>query len=123
MLNLRYFQQNEVVDQYYSEQQETVVQAILIQQQMELEQLIQIAENLKNDIIKLHDQEQALIQRIKLMEQSRTSLFGNLYSLISNKNLLFFGRRKKIIEEEKKNSFSYSSLGLSHRFLCYSCNK
>ncbi len=104
MLNLRYFQQNEVVDQYYSEQQETVVQAILIQQQMELEQLIQIAENLKNDIIKLHDQEQALIQRIKLMEQSRTSLFGNLYSLISNKNLLFFGRRKNIIEEEKKKN-------------------
>ncbi len=82
------------MDQYYSEQQENVVQAIMIQQQIELEQLIEVAENLKNDIIKLHDQEQALIQRLTSMKQSRTSLFTNLYSLISNKNLLFLGKRK-----------------------------
>ncbi len=81
------------MDQYYSEQHENAVQAVLVQQQIQLEQLIQIAENLKNDIIKLHDQKQALIQRIKFMEQSRTSLFTNLYSLILNKNMFFFGRR------------------------------
>jgi hypothetical protein len=81
------------VDLYYSEQQETFLHGIMIQQQIELEQLLQIAENLKNDIIKLHDQEQQLLQRINLMRKSRISLFNNIYSLIANKNVLFFGKK------------------------------
>jgi ABC-type Zn2+ transport system substrate-binding protein/surface adhesin len=63
---------------------------------MELEQLIQIAENLKNDIIKLHDQEQELIQRINLIKKSQTSVFDDVYSFIFNKNLLFFGMKNFI---------------------------
>ena len=81
-----------MIDHYYSDQQEHMVQAMMIEQQLELEQLIQIAENLKNDILQLHNQEQELIQRLKLIKASRKSLFSNLYSLISNKNLLFFGK-------------------------------
>ncbi len=81
------------MDLYYSEQQETFLHGIMIQQQIELEQLLQIAENLKNDIIKLHDQEQQLLQRINLMRKSRISLFNNIYSLIANKNVLFFGKK------------------------------
>lgn len=92
-----------VIDQFYSEQQEHFVHTSLIEQQMELEQLIQLAENLKNDIIQLHDQEQQLIQRLKSIKASRTSLFSNLYSFISNKNVLFFGRNK--YEEYKKSFF------------------
>ncbi len=81
------------MDLYYSEQQETFLHGIMIQQQIELEQLLQIAENLKNDIIKLHDQEQQLLQRINVMRKSRISLFNNIYSLIANKNVLFFGKK------------------------------
>ncbi|CAF3529430.1 unnamed protein product [Rotaria sordida] len=62
----------------------------MLQQQMELEQLLQIAENLRNDIIKLHDQEQALIQRLNVMKASQTSLLYDIYSFLSNKNVLFF---------------------------------
>jgi hypothetical protein len=69
----------------------------MIQQQIELEQLLQIAENLKNDIIKLHDQEQELIQRINILKTSRTSLLTNIYSFMFNKNILFFGM-KNILE-------------------------
>lgn len=85
--------EKKAIDHYYSEQQEHMVQTMMIEQQMELEQLIQIAENLKNDIIQLHNQEQELIQRLKSIKASRKSLFSNLYSLISNKNLLFFGKK------------------------------
>jgi len=69
----------------------------MIQQQMELEQLLQIAENLKNDIIKLHDQEQELIQRINILKTSRNSLLTNIYLFMFNKNILFFGT-KNILE-------------------------
>jgi predicted PurR-regulated permease PerM len=70
----------------------------MVQQQMELEQLLQLAENLKNDIIKLHDQQQELIQRINLINKSQTSVLYNVYSFMSNKNLLLFGM-KKLIEK------------------------
>jgi arsenate reductase-like glutaredoxin family protein len=83
-----------VVDYYYQEQQENFLHTIMEQQQMELEQLIQIAENLKNDIIKLHDQEQELIQRLNILKTSQTSLLNNIYSFVSNKNVLFFGMNK-----------------------------
>lgn len=63
------------------------------QQQTELDHLLEIAENLKNDIIKLHDQEQELIERLKIMKNSQTSLLTDIYSLVSNKNVLFFGMR------------------------------
>ena len=70
---------------------------------MELEQLIQLAENLKNDIIQLHDQEQELIRRLKSIKASRISLFSNLYSFISKKNVLFFGRNKNEEDLRKDN--------------------
>ena len=93
-----------------------------MQQQMELEQLLQIAENLKNDIIKLHDQEQELIQRINLINKSQTSVLYNIYSFMSNKNLLLFGM-KKSYKEIFYLFFSYFSFWLSHRFLCSSYYK
>ena len=71
---------------------------------MELEQLIQLAENLKNDIIQLHDQEQELIRRLKSIKASRISLFSNLYSFISKKNVLFFGRNKNEEDLRKDNA-------------------
>ncbi|CAF3606088.1 unnamed protein product [Rotaria sp. Silwood1] len=77
-----------IVDHYYQEQQDNVLNTIILQQQMELEQLIQIAENLRNDIIKLHDQEQELIQRLNIIKTSETSLLHNIYSFLSNKNVL-----------------------------------
>ncbi|CAF2714134.1 unnamed protein product [Rotaria sp. Silwood2] len=79
-----------IVDHYYQEQQNNVVHTIMLQQQMELEQLLQIAENLRNDIINLHDQEQELIQRLNMMKTSQTSLLNNIYSFLSNKNVLSF---------------------------------
>ncbi len=63
---------------------------------MELEQLIEIAENLKNDIIKLHNQEQELIESLNKMKNSRISLLNNIYSFISNTNLLLFGMKNII---------------------------
>jgi arsenate reductase-like glutaredoxin family protein len=66
------------------------------EQQMELEQLIEIAENLKNDIIKLHNQEQELIESLNKMKNSRISLLNNIYSFISNTNLLLFGMKNII---------------------------
>ncbi|CAF3678408.1 unnamed protein product [Rotaria sp. Silwood1] len=84
-----------IVDHYYQEQQDNVLNTIILQQQMELEQLIQIAENLRNDIIKLHDQEQELIQRLNIMKTSETSLLHNIYSFLSNKNVLLLGMQKK----------------------------
>ncbi|CAF0905650.1 unnamed protein product [Adineta steineri] len=74
----------------YSDQQENILDTIILQQQMELTQLLQIAENLKNDIIKLHNQEQELILRLNMMKKSQTSLLYNIYSFISNKNNFFF---------------------------------
>ncbi|CAF1300908.1 unnamed protein product [Rotaria sordida] len=86
----RQITKGQIVDHYYQGQQDNILHTIMLQQQMELEQLLQIAENLRNDIIKLHDQEQALIQRLNVMKASQTSLLYDIYSFLSNKNVLFF---------------------------------
>ncbi|CAF1260694.1 unnamed protein product [Rotaria magnacalcarata] len=82
--------QEQIIDHYYQEQQDNGLYAIMMQQQTELEQLIQIAENLRNDIIKLHDKEKEIIEHLNLIKTSQTSLFDNIYSFISNKSVLFF---------------------------------
>ncbi|UJR15293.1 hypothetical protein I4U23_002246 [Adineta vaga] len=79
------------LDNSYHESHENGLQAIITEQQMELEQLLQTVENLRNDIIKLHDQEQELIQSLTIMKQSQTSsILCDIYSFIANKKLLFF---------------------------------
>jgi hypothetical protein len=112
-----------VVDYYYQEQQENFLHAIMEQQQMELEKLIQIADNLKNDIIKLHDQEKELIQRLNILKTSQTSLLTNIYSFVSNKNVLFFGMNKYDSIKFFIFSYFYFSFWFSHRFLYNSYNK
>lgn len=53
---------------------------------------MQVADRLRNNIIKLHDQELQLIQRIQLLKNSRTSFFSDLCSFISQRNILLFGK-------------------------------
>ncbi|CAF1010984.1 unnamed protein product [Adineta ricciae] len=77
-------------DKSYQEPQENALHVMILQQQIELEQLLQTVENLKNNIIQLHDQEQELIQRLTRMKQSQSSILSDIYSFVSNKKVLFF---------------------------------
>ncbi|CAF1333418.1 unnamed protein product [Adineta ricciae] len=84
-------EEESVCERSYQEPQENALHAMILQQQIELEQLLQTVENLKNDIIQLHDQEQKLIQRLTLMKQSQSSILCDIYSFVSNKKVLVFG--------------------------------
>ena len=122
VLPLQEREDEKLVDASYSEQADHPLHAIILAQQLELEQLLQTAENLKNDIIRLHNQEVELIQRLTRLKQSQTSVFSDIYALVSNKNVLLFGRTMRVRRNEYLPSVRCpSSFWLSHGFLHSSC--
>lgn len=104
VLRLQEREDEQLVDTSYSEQPDHPLHAVILAQQLELEQLLQTAENLKNDIIRLHNQEVELIQRLTRLKQSQTSVFSDIYALVSNKNVLLFGRTMRVRVEMRISS-------------------